>query len=145
MARYAAHTYYPRPAKRRHHCLMDISENNTADLSPLEQLRARLRAFADRVLEAIEALPMPKTVIDGERTARAITATDRMLVQIYSKVTQPKQPLSPPDGAHARKENSRPQSSLPPATPELEQQANEIFLQCLKARAESPDHETERP
>ena len=74
---------------------MDTSQDITADLTPLEQRRARLRAFADRVLEAVEALPMPKTAIDSERTLRAITAADRMLVQIYSRVTPlQQQPIS---------------------------------------------------
>ncbi len=81
---------YPRSVKRHHHSRMDISED-IADLSPLEQRRMRLRAFADRVLEAVEALPMPKTAVDSERTLRTITAADRMLVQIYSKVSSQKQ------------------------------------------------------
>ncbi|WP_349321354.1 hypothetical protein [Asticcacaulis sp. MM231] len=59
--------------------------------SPLEQRRERLRAFADRVLEAVEALPMPKTAVEGERTLRTITAADRMLIQIYSKASASKQ------------------------------------------------------
>ena len=71
---------------------MDISED-IADLLPLEQRRMRLRAFADRVLEAVEALPMPKTAIDSERTLRTITAADRMLIQIFSKVSDQKQTL----------------------------------------------------
>ncbi|CAL4867146.1 hypothetical protein MMA231_01397 [Asticcacaulis sp. MM231] len=66
---------------------MDIKDDTRADLSPLEQRRARLRAYADRVLEAVEALPMPKTALDGERSLRTITAADRMLIQIYSKVS----------------------------------------------------------
>ena len=66
---------------------MDTSQKIAADLTPLEQRRERLRAFADRVLEAVEALPMPKNAVDSERTLRTITAADRMLVQIYSKVS----------------------------------------------------------
>jgi hypothetical protein len=54
---------------------MDSSDDITADLSPLEQRRMRMRAFADRVLEAVESLPMPKTALDGERTLRARPAT----------------------------------------------------------------------
>lgn len=90
---------------------MDTPENITADLSPLEQRRARLRAFADRVLEAVEALPMPKTHMDSERTLRAITAADRMLVQIYSRVTPlQQQPMSPSVSSAPR---SAPVSSMP--------------------------------
>ncbi|WP_349320686.1 hypothetical protein [Asticcacaulis sp. MM231] len=66
---------------------MDTSHDIAADLTPLEQRRERLRAFAERVLEAVEALPMPKNAVDSERTLRTITAADRMLVQIYSKVS----------------------------------------------------------
>ena len=66
---------------------MDSTHDIAADLTPLEQRRERLRAFADRVLEAVEALPMPKNAVDSERTLRTITAADRMLVQIYSKVS----------------------------------------------------------
>jgi len=72
---------------------MDTSENITG-LSPLEQRRARLRAFADRVLEAVEALPMPKTAADAERTLRAVTTANRMLVQLYKRIT-PLQQIDP--------------------------------------------------
>jgi hypothetical protein len=69
---------------------MDISEN-IACPSPLEQRRERLRAFADRVLEAVEALPMPKTAAESARILRTITIADKMLVQIYSKISSEKQ------------------------------------------------------
>ena len=45
---------------------MDMMDNSLANLTPLEQRRMRLRAYADRVLEAVEALPMPKTALEGE-------------------------------------------------------------------------------
>jgi len=66
-------------------------DDSLADLTPLEQRRMRLRAYADRVLEAVEALPMPKTALEGERTLRAVTACDRMLIQIYNKVGRQQQ------------------------------------------------------
>jgi hypothetical protein len=181
---------------------MDSSDDITADLSPLEQRRMRLRAFADRVLEAVEALPMPKTALDGERTLRAVTAADRMLIQIYSRVTPlQQQPTSP---SVSRAPRSEPVSSMPaslrallypevkrepeieapetecnapfvyrydddgvdegledapeddaePLEPEplsdearaaldLEQRANEIFAQYLKAMAENPEETDE--
>ena len=72
---------------------MDTSENITG-LSPLEQRRTRLRAFADRVLEAVEALPMPKTAADAERTLRTVTTADRMLVQLYKRIA-PLQQIDP--------------------------------------------------
>lgn len=172
---------------------MDTSENIAADLSPLEQRRARLRAFADRVLKAVEDLPMPKTHMDSERTLRAITAADRMLVQIYSRVTPLQQqaispsvsraPRSAPvsfmpaslravlnpeierepetevpktegnapfvyryddDGIDegledAPEDTAEPLSEEARAALDLEQKANEIFAQYLKAIAENPD------
>lgn len=88
---------------------MDTYDDTTADLSPLEQRRMRLRAFADRVLEAVEALPMPKTALDSERTLRAITAADRMLVQIYGRVTpMQQQPIPHPIGWSVYAPASRP-------------------------------------
>ncbi|CAM3204144.1 hypothetical protein ASTA108788_07395 [Asticcacaulis taihuensis] len=66
-------------------------DDSLADLTPLEQRRIRLRAYADRVLKAVEALPMPKTALEGERSLRAITACDRMLIQIYNKVGRQQQ------------------------------------------------------
>nr|WP_303831305.1 hypothetical protein [Asticcacaulis taihuensis] len=68
-----------------------MMDDSLATLSPLEQRRMRLRAYADRVLEAVEALPMPKTALEGERSLRAITACDRMLIQIYNKVARQQQ------------------------------------------------------
>ena len=70
---------------------MDLMDDSLADLTPLEQRRMRLRAYADRVLKAVEALPMPKTALEGERSLRAITACDRMLIQIYTKVGRQQQ------------------------------------------------------
>lgn len=171
---------------------MDMMNDTTADLSPLEQRRMRLRAFADRVLEAVESLPMPKTALDGERTLRAITACDRMLVQIYSRVTPlQQQPTSPSvssaprpapvssmpaslrallypeierepeteknapfvyryddDGVDEGLEDA-PEGDAEPLEPEplsdearvaldLEQRANDIYAQYLKAMAENP-------
>jgi len=88
---------------------MDTSDDIPADLSPLEQRRMRLRAFADRVLEAVETLPMPKTALDSERTLRAVTACDRMLVQIYSRVTPlQQQPISYPVSRSVYTPASRP-------------------------------------
>ena len=102
---------YPRSPNYHHHSLMDTSDDIATDLSPLEQRRMRLRAFADRVLEAVEALPMPKTHIDSERTLRAITAADRMLVQIYSRVTPlQQQPISP---SVSRAPHTAPVASMP--------------------------------
>ncbi len=176
---------------------MDSSEDTTTDLSPLEQRRMRLRAFADRVLEAVEALPMPKTALDSERTLRAVTACDRMLVQIYSRVTPLQQqpithPVSQsvyapasrpapaplvsnpmkamPEAAVAAEDNAPfvynydddgiddvddlPEDELEPPEPEplseearaaldLEQRANDIYAQYLKAMTENKEEADE--
>jgi len=157
---------------------MDLMDDSLADLSPLEQRRMRLRAFADRVLEAVEALPMRRTALDGEPTLRVVTACDRMLVQIYSRVTPlQQQPIphmvrptvykpsaphtpNPPKVEQAREDNvpfvyrydddgvddsiapAEDTEALSPearATLDLEQRANEIFAEYLKAIAENPE------
>jgi len=92
---------------------MDTSENIT-DLSPLEQRRARLRAFADRVLEAVEALPMPKNAADAERTLRAISTADRMLVQLYKRIT-PLQQIDPATVSLSSYPSYAPRVPNPPA------------------------------
>ncbi|MFT4076052.1 MAG: hypothetical protein QM647_11030 [Asticcacaulis sp.] len=116
---------------------MDSSDDTTADLSPLEQRRMRLRAFADRVLEAVEALPMPKTALDGERTLRAVTACDRMLIQIYSRVTPlQQQPITHPIGRSVcapvtcpatASVMSNPMKAMPEATAEAEDNAPFVY------------------
>ena len=134
---------------------------------------------------------MPKTHMDSERTLRAITAADRMLVQIYSRVTPlQQQPISPSNG-HAPRSSmpaslrallypkierepetealetednapfvyrydddgvdedleNAPEDEAEPLSPDaraaldLEQQANEIFAQYLKAMSQNPDSE----
>ena len=154
---------------------MDILEDITGGLSPLEQRRARLRAFADRVLEAVEALPMPKAAADAERTLRTVTAADRMLVQLYKRIT----PLQQIDSVTIRRSSypsyaprvpnpsmatpktgeqtpfvysydddgvdDSPEQTAEPLSPEasaaldLEQRANDIFAQYLKAIAEDAE------
>jgi hypothetical protein len=114
---------------------MDMINDTLADLSPLEQRRARLRAFADRVLEAVEALPMPKTALEGERTLRTVTAADRMLVQIYSKVSAARQILpevaSPP----------APSAANPPLSPYFSRPFSERFPSLWAALSPEPSPE----
>jgi hypothetical protein len=162
---------------------MDMMDDSLADLTPLEQRRMRLRAYADRVLEAVEALPMPKTALEGERSLRAITACDRMLIQIYNKVARQQQiqqnfippvarpaihatsgrsceapaPASPPlreDDAESvpfvyaydddeidEGTKEPPEEPVEPLSPtaqaalDLEEKANAIFAEYLRARA----------
>ena len=49
-----------------------------------DAMRERLRQKADRVLEAVEQIEAPKTFLEVERAARAIIATDKMIIQIFS-------------------------------------------------------------
>ena len=51
----------------------------------LDARRTRLRALADRVLEAMEALPLPETHLQAAQAQRAIEITDRMMTQLYSE------------------------------------------------------------
>jgi len=105
---------------------MDTSENITG-LSPLEQRRARLRAFADRVLEAVEALPMPKNAADAERTLRAVTTADRMLVQLYKRIT-PLQQIDPATVSLSAYPSYAPRASNPPAAmPEPEEDTPFVY------------------
>jgi hypothetical protein len=46
--------------------------------------RQRLRVFSDRILAAIEGLPMPETFRDAERASRCVLATDTLLTQLYT-------------------------------------------------------------
>ena len=109
---------------------MDSSQNIAADLTPLEQRRERLRAFADRVLEAVEALPMPKNAVDSERTLRTITAADRMLVQIYSKVNGSAQIL--------------PQVASPYVYPPISKSLSKV-ISAFEARTATPPEVTPQP
>ena len=109
---------------------MDSSHDIAADLTPLEQRRERLRAFADRVLEAVEALPMPKNAVDSERTLRTITAADRMLVQIYSKVSGSAQIL--------------PQVASPYVYPPISKSLSKV-IEAFEVRTGTPPETTTQP
>lgn len=62
---------------------MDSSTaEQTDDLTALQSGRARLRALAARVAEAIEAIPMPDSFLEAERAARAVTTADRMISRL---------------------------------------------------------------
>ena len=72
--------------------MMGGMDHSDDDMSYEEALRAaldarrhRLREYADLVLEAVTQLPMPKTQLEGERSARCITATDKMLQIVFSE------------------------------------------------------------
>jgi len=106
---------------------MENSKDITGGLSPLEQRRARLRAFADRVLEAVEALPMPKNAADAERTLRAVTTADRMLVQLYKRIT-PLQQIDPATVSLSSYPSYAPRVPNPPeATPKTEEDTPFVY------------------
>ncbi|MFT4074357.1 MAG: hypothetical protein QM647_02415 [Asticcacaulis sp.] len=52
------------------------------DLAELKAARARLRAFAGLVAEAVESIDMPESFLEGERAARAVIAADRMVTSL---------------------------------------------------------------
>ncbi|MDI7774146.1 hypothetical protein [Asticcacaulis sp. EMRT-3] len=76
---------------------MDRTDALEDDLSPLEQRRVRLRAFADEMMETIRALPKPQTWLEGERAMRCIASSDRVVVQRTVALTArpPTTPLLP--------------------------------------------------
>lgn len=65
---------------------MDTSDDIAADLSPLEQRRAALRALSDDIMDAIKLLPKPQSWLEGDRTMRCLGTADRVTVQLFSKV-----------------------------------------------------------
>jgi len=77
---------YPRPVKHPHHFRMDIPDNITANLSPLEQRRAALRALSDDIMEIIKGLRKPTTWLEGDRALRCLGTAERVAAQLFSKV-----------------------------------------------------------
>ncbi|HVZ30129.1 MAG TPA: hypothetical protein VG839_07015 [Asticcacaulis sp.] len=61
---------------------MALDSTSPADATALTARHERVRALAERVAEAVEAIPMPESFRDGERAARAITVADRMLIRL---------------------------------------------------------------
>lgn len=75
----------------------DISDDDA-----LKQRRQRLRALADRLLEATESIPLPDTFLEAERAHKAVRACDTLLVQLYS---DPRPPA--PNAPHAKSASKR--------------------------------------
>ncbi|MCR6660694.1 MAG: hypothetical protein NVV72_15610 [Asticcacaulis sp.] len=65
---------------------MDTSDDTLADLSPLEQRRAVLRALSDDIMETIKTLPKPQSSLEGDRAMRCLGTADRVTVQLFTKV-----------------------------------------------------------
>ncbi|WKL57064.1 hypothetical protein Q1W73_15570 [Asticcacaulis sp. ZE23SCel15] len=68
------------------------TDTDITDAEALKMRRLRLRAFADRLLEAVEMIPMPDSFLEAERAHKAVRACDAMLVQLYG---EPAEKLSP--------------------------------------------------
>ncbi|HTM80451.1 hypothetical protein [Asticcacaulis sp.] len=78
---------------------MDTPEDIAADLSPLEQRRAALRALSDDIMETIKDFPKPQSWLEGDRAMRCLGTADRVTVQLFSKVrahTSPQRNTAPP-------------------------------------------------
>ena len=61
---------------------MDRASEIENDQAELKAARARLRAFASLVAEAVESIDMPETFLEGERAARAVIMADRMVTNL---------------------------------------------------------------
>ena len=95
---------------------MDYSDD---DMSYEEALRAaldarrhRLREYADLVLEAVTQLPMPETHLEGERSARCISATDKMLQIVFSEPKAQAIQASEPEAAMPRAKAAKPHKTV---------------------------------
>ena len=95
---------------------MDDSDD---DISYEEALRAaldarrhRLREYADLVLEAVTQLPMPETHLEGERSARCITATDKMLQIVFSEPKTQAIQASEREASMPRSKATKPQKTV---------------------------------
>jgi hypothetical protein len=65
---------------------MDTAQTHDSEIEDdqaiLTASRARLRAYAALVAEAVESIDMPETFLEGERAARAVIAADRMVTNL---------------------------------------------------------------
>ena|GEM_PF-3788153 len=61
-------------------------DDTAPELSPLEQRRAELRALSDDIMETIKPLPKPQSWLEGDRAMRCLGTTNRVMVQLFSKV-----------------------------------------------------------
>ena len=82
--------------------------NNDALKARRDALRERLRAKCELVVEAVEALPEPKTFIDAERAARTVMVADKMVLQVFSEPKSVKSDVRFGSAGHGfRREYSR--------------------------------------
>ncbi len=76
---------------------MDGASDIENDQAELKAARARLRALAGLVAEAVESIDMPETFLEGERAARAVITADRMVTQL--PVAELPEAEGPPEAA----------------------------------------------
>ena len=79
---------------------MDYTAEELEDLATMRELRARLRACADARVAACLAMPHATIWLEIYRQMRAIEATDRMLVRLYSPPTRRRKRTSPPHASN---------------------------------------------
>jgi hypothetical protein len=61
---------------------MAFDRTTPEDAAALSEGRARMRALAGRICDAVEAMPLPETFYEGERAARTLTFADRLLERL---------------------------------------------------------------
>jgi hypothetical protein len=61
---------------------MAFDRTTPEDAAALSEGRARMRALAGRICDAVEAMPLPETFYEGERAARTIHFADRLLERL---------------------------------------------------------------
>ena len=93
---------------------MDMMDDTLADLSPLEQRRAALRALSDDIMETIKTLTKPQSWLEGDRAMRCLGTTDRVVVQLFTKVKA----HTPAERRHTPALSARP--TAPVRAPETE-------------------------
>ncbi|WAC49272.1 hypothetical protein OVA03_05015 [Asticcacaulis sp. SL142] len=75
------------------------SDHDITDAEALKMRRMRLRVYADRLLEAVEMIPMPDSFLEAERAHKAVKACDAMLVQLYGEAAEKLAPAPRPTAA----------------------------------------------
>lgn len=105
---------------------MDTSDDIAVTLSPLEQRRAALRALSDDIMDVIKNLTKPQSWLEGDRAMRCLGTTDRVVVQLFSKVRAP----APAERTTAPALSARPAASVsaPVPAPMPEPEAPFVYI-----------------
>lgn len=78
---------------------MAFDAPSAEDAAVLIERQAQVRAWSLRLAEAVEAIDLPESFLDGERAARAIIVADRMLVRLPEPDAEPETELDEDDEA----------------------------------------------